>query len=86
MYLATTPVGKMARGKYLSLEEARNAGTLDRFAKEHLSEGDADVFAALANAMISGKRKGKPRPRADADDGQTTPSDAGTSGAGPCED
>jgi hypothetical protein len=25
----------MARGKYLSLEEARKAGKLDQFAKEH---------------------------------------------------
>jgi hypothetical protein len=28
----------VSRGKYLSLEEARNAGKLDQFAKEHLSE------------------------------------------------
>ncbi len=28
----------MARGKYLSLEEARNANQLDQFAKEHPSK------------------------------------------------
>lgn len=32
----------MSRGKYLSLPEARKKKQLDRFAKEHLSEGNAD--------------------------------------------
>jgi hypothetical protein len=32
----------MSRGKYLSLPGARKKRQLDRFAKEHLSEGDAD--------------------------------------------
>ena len=30
----------MVRGKYLSLEDARKKGQLDRFCKEHPSEGD----------------------------------------------
>ena len=30
----------MARGKYLSLEEARRMGRLNRFCKEHPSQGD----------------------------------------------
>jgi hypothetical protein len=30
----------MARGKYLSLEEARKSGELDQFCKEHPSTGD----------------------------------------------
>ena len=30
----------MARGKYLSLEEARKRGKLDQFAKEHSSKAD----------------------------------------------
>ena len=34
----------MARGKYLSLEEARKMKRLDRFAKEHPSEGDKKLF------------------------------------------
>lgn len=29
----------MARGRYLSLEEARKVGQIDQFAKEHPSEG-----------------------------------------------
>jgi hypothetical protein len=34
----------MFRGKYLSLEEARKSGKLDRFAKEHPSEADRNRF------------------------------------------
>lgn len=45
----------MATGKYLSLEEARNKGLLDRFAKEHPSEGDAELFKRLLEAMATKK-------------------------------
>lgn len=41
----------MARGKYLSLEEARKKGKLKEFAKEHPSEGDRSLFNKLFNAM-----------------------------------
>jgi len=41
----------MSRGKYLSLEEARNDGKLDRFAKEHPSNGDKKLFGKLFEAM-----------------------------------
>jgi hypothetical protein len=41
----------MSRGKYLSLEEARKSGKLDRFAKEHPSEGDRKRFDLLLNEM-----------------------------------
>lgn len=41
----------MATGKYLSLGEARNAGKLERFAKEHQSTGDAQAFDDLLGAM-----------------------------------
>lgn len=41
----------MATGKYLSLEEARNDGLLDRFCKEHPSKGKKKVFTDLLNAM-----------------------------------
>ncbi len=37
----------MSRGKYLSLEEARNAGKLDQFAKEHPSEADSAASKAF---------------------------------------
>lgn len=37
----------MARGKYLSLEEARKLGKLDQFAKEHEVVGDEKKFDAL---------------------------------------
>ena len=45
----------MARGKYLSLEEARKQGLLKQFAKEHPSEGDAELFDRLFKAMAAGK-------------------------------
>jgi len=47
----------MSRGKYLSLEEARKAKQLERFAKEHPSEGDKEVFDNLFTAMTGGKPK-----------------------------
>lgn len=50
----------MSRGKYLSLEEARKAGKLERFAKEHPSTGDKGRFDKLFEAM-SEKPKKKPK-------------------------
>lgn len=50
----------MAEGKYLSLEEARKAGKLDRFAKEHPSEGDKAMFDRLFEAMANGDPPRKP--------------------------
>lgn len=47
----------MARGKYLSLEEARRQKKLDRFAKEHPSEGDKERFDRLFRAMAKVKPK-----------------------------
>ena len=44
----------MARGRYLSLEEARKSGKLKQFAKEHPAKGDGDVFDRLLNAMAHG--------------------------------
>ena len=41
----------MSRGKYLSLEEARKSGKLDRFAKEHPSQGDRQRFDRLLDEM-----------------------------------
>lgn len=52
----------MSRGKHLSLEEARKLGKLDRFAKEHPSEGDAEKFDRLFDAMAKGEPpKTKPK-------------------------
>ena len=45
----------MARGKYLSLEEARKTGDLGRFAKEHPSTGDMGKFDRLFRAMADGE-------------------------------
>lgn len=44
----------MSRGKYLSLEEARKSGKLDRFAKEHPSKTDQHRFERLLKAMSQG--------------------------------
>ena len=44
----------MARGKYLSLEEARKRGRIDQFCREHPSEGDGDLWNRLFDAMIHG--------------------------------
>ncbi len=53
----------MARGRYLSLEEARKMKRLDRFCKEHPSEWDEKQFDRLLDAMA------KPKPETDGDDG-----------------
>jgi hypothetical protein len=37
----------MSRGKYLSLPEARKKKQLDRFAKEHPSEGDSNELERI---------------------------------------
>jgi len=42
----------MSRGKYLSLEEARKSGKLDRFAKEHPSETNQHRFGRAAKVSV----------------------------------
>lgn len=46
----------MARGKYLSLDEARKQGRIDRFCKEHPSEGDEELFDRLLDAIAKPKK------------------------------
>jgi hypothetical protein len=41
----------VSRGKYLSLPEARKKKQLDRFAKEHQTEGDADELDRIIGGM-----------------------------------
>lgn len=48
----------MARGKYLSLEEARQENKLEQFAKEHPSEADRARFDALLDAMSKSQPAG----------------------------
>lgn len=59
----------MATGKYLSLEEARQKGLLKRFAKDHPSEGDEQLFDRLLGAMTktppSGPKTSKAEPSDD---------------------
>ena len=47
----------MAIGKFLSLEEARKKGRLDRFAKEHPSKAKKKDFDALLDAMTKSSPK-----------------------------
>jgi hypothetical protein len=44
----------MSHGKYLSLEEARKSGDLNRFGKEHPSEANRERFERLLEAMSRG--------------------------------
>ena len=47
----------MARGKYLSLHEARKSGKLKQFAKEHPSKGDERAFNELFERMARLKKE-----------------------------
>lgn len=42
----------MSIGKYPSLEEARNEDKLDRFIKEHPSEGDQKALLGCIDLML----------------------------------
>ncbi len=57
----------MSIGKYISLEEARKHKKLERFAKEHPSEGDLKKFKKLLEKMSKSKTpvKGKKASRRD---------------------
>ena len=44
----------MSRGKYLSLEEARQSGDFKRFCKEHPSEAERARFLKLLTVMSQG--------------------------------
>ena len=61
----------MSRGKYLSLEEARQTGELERFCKEHPAEVDRKRFLALLEAMSKGALEAGETARTDRDAGST---------------
>jgi hypothetical protein len=44
----------MSRGKFLSLEEARQSGDFKQFCKEHPAKADRDRFLKLLSAMSLG--------------------------------
>jgi len=46
----------MSTGKYISLEEARKAGQLKRFIKEHPSKANKKDFDTLLDAMCKPKK------------------------------
>ena len=47
----------MARGKYLSLEEARKSDKLKQFAKEQPSKGDKKAFDELFQRMAKKEKQ-----------------------------
>lgn len=51
----------MSRGKFLSLEEAREQDKLDQFCKEHPSEGNKETFDRLLDRMAKPKKPAKGR-------------------------
>jgi len=61
----------MSRGKYLSLEEARQTGTFKRFCKEHPSQADRKRFLALLTAMSQGALEEAGTSRQDRDAGSS---------------
>ena len=66
----------MARGKYLSLEEARKLGKLDQFAKEHPAQADErfwPLLDAMAKGLLEGERTSDPAPSADCSGTRTRP-------------
>ncbi len=70
----------MSRGKYLSLEEARNTGKLDRFAKEHPSQADGRFWPLLevtAKGKPTGRQISSQGASGNCSDTQTRPSTSG---------
>ena len=49
----------MSSGKYLSFEEARQTGQLERFWKEHPSKANRSTFMRLLDAMSRGALEAK---------------------------
>ena len=58
----------MARGKYLSLEEARKLGKLKEFAKQHEGEGDGALWDRLFRSMAGPKTPPEVDPASSPDD------------------
>jgi len=61
----------MSRGKYLSLEEARQSGKLDQFAAEHPTEAERARFQALLDLMSRGALEAKETSQPDHAEGST---------------
>ncbi len=49
----------MSRGKYLSLEEARQSGAFKRFCAEHRSKAERERFLKLLMVMSQGALEGE---------------------------
>jgi hypothetical protein len=49
----------MSRGKFLSLEEARQSGDFKRFCAEHPEKADRDRFLKLLTLMSQGALEGE---------------------------
>ena len=69
----------MARGKYLSLEEARKLKRLGRFCKEHPSKADKRFWPLLEAAAKGSPTSGQTSTRAVSEDCSETRTRQGTS-------
>lgn len=75
----------MSRGKYLSLEEARQTGQLERFWKENPSQANRETFERLLDAMSRGALEAEETSqpdRASDSSGTRTRRDSGKGGGG----
>ena len=61
----------MSRGKYLSLEEARESGDFKQFCAEHPLEADRKRFLKLLSAMSQGVLEGEETSETDRDGDST---------------
>jgi len=61
----------MSRGKYLSLEEARQSGDFEQFCKEHPLEADRARFLKLLTLMSQGALEGEETSQPEHDEGST---------------
>lgn len=61
----------MSRGKYLSLEEARESGDFKRFCEEHPAEADRARFLKLLQLMSQGALEVEETSPRDGDAGST---------------
>ena len=70
----------MSRGKYLSLEEARNGGKIRQFAKEHPSCSMGNRFERLLDVVTTCRPEARQTsPRGDGDDCSDTQTPSRTS-------
>jgi hypothetical protein len=61
----------MSRGKYLSLEEARQTGQLDQFCAEHPTEAERPRFLKILELMSKGALEAEETSQPDLSEGSS---------------